>query len=695
MSIYIQSALACSELLLKLAGIELSEDIVWSSDQGIDAGLKEINKAYGVKLKQKKLKYADFSEKNVPIAFLGTDCVYRILAKLDQTHALIQHPFKSHSELWSREQLSNNWSGKVIVLSDVSLQFTWSWFVPEFWRYRRILAEVLYFSFILQLLALVLPLFFQIVIDKVLAYRSYHTLDILIFGLVVTSILELSLKGLREYQYSHTTNRIDILLGIKLVKHLLGLPLLYFKHRPVGSLVARVGQLDSIREFLSGALFTLLVDIGFMSLFLIIMWILSPPLTILVMTSIPFYILTAWLTTKPLQAKLETQFQYSAANTAFLTESIAGIETVKSIAVEPRLTYRWEAQTRDLVGASYRTQLLSSLSNHIVQAIGKLTSVFILWYGAKSVINLEMTTGQLIAFNMLYQNFSRPLTKLVELWGQFIQAEVAVDKLGDILNLPVEQERVGTAQKLHGAITLYQVSFRYQPGGPLALEDISLDIQSGEHIGIVGASGSGKSTLARLLLRLYIPEQGQILFDGISLDAIDLRHLRKQVAVVLQENFLFNRTVRDNIALSAPESSLESVIEASKLAGAHAFILQLSMGYDTVLAEGGSSLSGGQRQRIAIARALLTDPSILIFDEATSALDDESQALIQANMDKITHRRTVITIAHRLSTVQRCNRIIVLEQGKIIEGGSHGMLLNLGGTYARLWQLQQDLQPVK
>lgn len=687
----IHSALACSQLLLQLAGIRVEKVDNSVFNESVGAALRKLNKIYGVKLKQKKLAHNKLTAKHLPLAFLSTDGEYRILAKLNQANSLVQHPFKCGSDLWNKEELYNHWSGVVITLSSLSLKFNITWFIPVFWQHRRMLAEILLFSLVLQLLALILPLFFQIVMDKVLAYKTYSTLDVLIFGLIITGIFETLLRGLREYQYTHTANRIDIILGVKLVQHLLDLPLLYFKTRQVGSLVARVRQLDSIREFLSGSLFTLLVDVSFMSIFLLVMLILSPLLTTIVLISVPFYIIVAWAVTKPLQAKLESQFQYNAINTAFLTESITGAETIKSLAVESRLSQRWEVQTKDLVEANYYTQILSSLSNHIVQTIGKLTSILILWYGAEAVINLKITLGQLIAFNMLSQHFSGPLAKLVELWGQFVQAQVAVDKLGDILNLPIEQETTGIDEPLKGGISLQQVTFRYQPGTPLVLQGISLDIQAGMQIGIVGESGSGKSTLARLLLRLYLAEQGQILFDDIDINTLDINKLRKQVSVVLQENWLFNRTVRDNIALSIPDAPLELVVKAAELAGAHEFILQLPLGYDTILAEGGSSLSGGQKQRIAIARALLPEPKLLIFDEATSNLDSESQSIIQANMTQIATDRTVIIIAHRLSTVQYCDQIIVLQQGKIIEQGTHQTLLELGGKYGHLWQLQQDL----
>ncbi len=528
--------------------------------------------------------------------------------------------------------------------------------------------------------------------DKVLIHQAFSTLDVLIFALIIAAFIEVILKGFREYIYVHTANRIDIRLGLKLIRHLLHLPLSFFKTRQVGAMVNRVRELEKIREFLTGSMFTLMVDVLFLFVFIYVMSILSTTLTLIFLLSIPCYLLLAWRITPKIEKAAETQFMHAAINTSFLTESVAGSETIKSLAVEPRFIRRWDAQTADMVASNFQAQQINSQGSHIVMLIEKLTMAIILWIGAAEVLALNMTIGQLIAFQMMVSHSSQPLGKLVQLWGDYIRTRVAIDKLAQIINLPAEQHSDGLHPQLTGKIQFQNVDFLYQPDLPLIINQYNLSIKAGEMIGIVGASGSGKSTLARLLLRLYTPEKGGILLDDIPLYQINIASLRQQIGIVLQENFLFNQSVFNNIAQSKPDATLDEVITATKLAGAHDFILKMPSGYDSLIAEGGQSLSSGQRQRIAIARTLLSNPRILIFDEAPSALDDQTQAMIQQNMQKIAQGRTVITIAHRLSTVSHHHHIIVMDRGKIIEQGRHTQLLQLKKHYHYLWSLQQSLK---
>lgn len=686
---------------LSLIGIiiKLTKDIdinqfnsVISESENFNFNLKNINHHYHVKCQIKQNTNKDIKKLSAPCIIYDTDGTSWLLANLNNEQVLIQPAGNAPPEIWEMQEFKSRWSGKWLYVKQQQSKFDISWFYPEFVKHKKIIGLILLFSFILQILALISPIVMQVIMDKVMVHNSLTTLDVLIIALVVAAFAEVILKGFREYIYHHTANRIDIILGLKLVSHLLYLPVSFFKSRQIGAIVTRVKELETIREFLTGSLFTLCVDVLFLFVFIYVMNLLSGVLTLVFILSIPAYLLVAWLLTPKIEAAAHQQFMHTAINTSFLTESLNGVETVKSLSIEPHFKRRWEQQTSDMSQSSFVAQQIHSRSEHWVMFIQKIVLAIILWMGASEVLALNMTIGQLIAFQMMANHASQPLVKMVQLWGDYIRTRVAIEKLAQIINLPTEQHQSGLKNPSNGDILFNNLSFRYQPDMPYILQNFNLSIPQGETLGIVGTSGSGKSTLARLLLRLYAPEQGQITIDNQPLSTINMTTLRQQIGIVLQENFLFHQSVFDNIAQSKPNASLDEVINAAKMAGAHDFILKLPLGYDTLISEGGSSLSGGQRQRVAIARTLLSNPKIIIFDEATSALDDESQAIIQANMHQIAQGRTIITIAHRLSTIRNHQRIIVMQHGKIIEQGSHDELLILNKQYKHLWTLQQSLK---
>ncbi len=459
----------------------------------------------------------------------------------------------------------------------------------------------------------------------------------------------------------------------------------------MGTTVARVRELENIRNFITGSGLTLVIDLAFTVIFFAVMFYYAPLLTWIVVGSIPFYVAISIVVTPILRRRIDEKFQRGAENQAFLVESVGGVETLKSLAVEPQMQRRWEKQLAGYVGAAFKVANLSNIGGQSVQLVQKLTLALTLYFGAKMVMEGHITVGQLVAFNMLSNRVSQPILRLAQLWQDFQQARVSIQKLGDILNSKTEltdQSSRTSLQRIAGQVTFENVIFRYNPETQPVLRQVSLNVPAGQVVGIVGPSGSGKSTLTKLIQRMYIPETGRVLIDGVDLGMIDPAWLRRQIGIVLQENYLFNRSVRENIALSNPIMPMERVIAAAKLAGAHEFITELPEGYDTLLGERGSNLSGGQRQRIAIARALITNPRILIFDEATSALDYESETVIQNNMRQICRDRTVFIIAHRLSTVRDCHRIVTVEDGALVEDGTHEQLLKQDGRYASLWRHQ-------
>ncbi|MEW6340290.1 MAG: type I secretion system permease/ATPase [Paraburkholderia sp.] len=680
---------ADAEQLRHAAGIK--------SDAFNDSELALSARSLGLKTRKVRVSTDRLPRTPFPALALDRDGRHFIVAGCNSERALILDSGASGTAASSPDEVIARCDGQMLLFaSRASLagelaRFDFSWFIPAVVKYRRLLLEVLLVSAILQLFGLVSPLMFQVVMDKVLVNRAFNTLNVVCIALFVSSIFEISLTGLRNYVFSHTANRIDVELGARLFRHLLALPLDYFGSRRVGDTVARVRELENIRSFLTGQAVTAVIDLFFSFIFLTVMAVYSVWLTLIVVISLPVYAAISMTLNPVLRRRLNEKFARSADNQSFLVETISGAETVKSMAVEPQFTRRWDNQLAAYVAAGFRVSELGNIGQQLIQLVGKLVTLCTLFFGAKLVIDGKLSVGELIAFNMMSQRVAAPVLRLAQLWQDFQQIGISMGRLGDILNTRTEVPQSRQAlPAVKGDISFQNIRFRYRADGPTILNDVSLDIRAGEVIGIVGRSGSGKSTLTKLLQRLYIPEHGRVRIDGIDLALADPAWLRRQIGVVLQENLLFNRSIRDNIAVTDPGISLEVVMNAARLAGAHDFISEMSEGYDTTVGEHGSNLSGGQRQRIAIARALVTNPRILIFDEATSALDFETERVIQNNMRAMCQGRTVIIIAHRLTSVRHADHIVAMDKGKIVERGGHEQLIELGGYYSHLVSLQNS-----
>ncbi|NGZ98090.1 MAG: type I secretion system permease/ATPase [Nitrospira sp. WS110] len=674
-------------------GSQLQHLFTQSGQALSETDLLRAAKHVGLKAGVVQTKWDKLSGMPLPAMAKLVDGRYLVVAKVQGEKVLVQHGDETRPLVLSRERFEMIWTGDLLLFTKrvnirlQDLKFDFTWFIPAIVKYRKFFGEVLMASLFLQLFALLTPLFTQVVIDKVLVHKGFTTLHVVAIGMILLAVFEAMLGGLRTYLLSHTTNRIDVTLGAQLFRHILTLPLSYFEARRVGDTVARVRELEQIRQFLTSHSVTVLLDVVFTAVFLTVMWFYSSTLTLIVLASLPIYALLSVAITPAIRTRLHDKFNRGAENQAFLVESISGVQTVKALAVEPPLLRKWEEQLAGYVRASFRATSLITVAGHSATCVQKVTTVAVLWVGAYRVIDGDLSIGQLIAFNMLSAQVTGPLLRLVNLWQEFQQVGISVQRLGDVLNTqpePSYNPNRTTLPHVKGQVRFEDVVFRYRPDGPEILRKVSFAVEPGRIVGIVGRSGSGKSTIAKLMQRLYVPERGRIVIDGVDVMQVDPAWLRRQVGVVLQENFLFNASVRNNIALTDPGLAMERVIQSAQLAGAHEFIMDLADGYDTVIGEHGCTLSGGQRQRIAIARALVANPRILIFDEATSALDYESEAVIQQNLVQISQERTVFMIAHRLSTVRQAHRIYVIDKGEILEQGTHDELLRTSGFYARL-----------
>lgn len=633
----------------------------------------------------------------LPAILKLADGQFVIVAKADDKRILVLYAYENAPNVLCTEELSNIWNGEILLFiprafQNRDIKFGIKWFIPSIVKYKKPLIEVLFAAFIMQILAIFSPIITQSVIDKVLVHNSMTTLDVLAMGLVLITLFETILSIVRSYIFTHTTSRIDVILSCRLFDHLFKLPLRYFESRRIGDTIARVKELENIRRFLTGVPMTTLLDSMFLIVYIVIMFFYSSTLTLVTLASIPILALISILITPILKERLDEKFNCGAESQSYLVEAVTGVQTIKSFAVEPSIQKKWEGLLANYTKAGFRISMLTNNTGTVAQFVQKVFDISILYFGAKLVISGDLTVGQMVAFRMLAGRVSQPVLRLVQLWQDFQQTSISIKRLGDIFNTKPEPTMEGTKTRLpaiEGLIRFDKVRFRYRHDGAEVINNMTFMIKPNTVVGIVGRSGSGKSTISKLVQRLYIPEGGKILIDGIDLSLTDPAWLRRQIGVVLQENFLFNASIRDNIALQNSSANIEDVVRVAKIAGAHEFILELSEGYDTMVGEKGTGLSGGQKQRIAIARALLTDPKILIFDEATSALDYESESIIQQNLKAICRNRTVLIIAHRLTTLKDADAIMVVDRGQVVEYGPTQKLIEQKGLYYHLLSQQQ------
>jgi ATP-binding cassette, subfamily B, bacterial HlyB/CyaB len=703
----VKSAMFCMALLSRHLGRRLNVETLrhrfghlhGMGESELVRAFQEVEmKARAVPLTRRKLRSLP-----LPAIAAGCDGEYFILLSVSGNEALIHRYGHAESEKVPLDDLMKQSTGRLILASCENEsatphdeRFGLKWFLRTIFKYRSVMRETLIASFFVQLFALATPLVFMIVIDKVFLHSNLSTLDVLIFALAVIVVFDVVLNGIRTYLLSHTSNRVDVELGTRLFRHLMSLPLSYFESRRTGDTVARIREMETVRNFLTGSTLTLFVDLLFVFIFLGVMYLFSPLLASIVIGALPLFFLVSFLVTPFMRSRLEDKYQKTAESQSFLVETLGGMETVKSGAVEPQQQREWETRLADHARCSFTAATLSNWINQVTGLLSKGLTVVLLYVGANLVLAGSLTVGQLIAFNMLSGRVIAPIQRLAHLWQEFTGMRISVRRLADILDTRPEPLMLGDSTALppvEGAVEFDQVWFRYQDDNPDVLRNVSFTVEPGEVVGIVGSTGSGKTTLVKLLQRLYVPTSGRVSIDGMSLASLDGAWLRRQIGVVAQDFVLFNRSIRDNITLGDPDIDDQRLVQAAVMVGAHEMITRLPGGYDTVLNERGRGLSAGQRQCIALTRALVTDPSILVLDEATSALDYESEHNFQGNFREICSGRTTFVVAHRLSTVRHADRILTLEDGEIVEDASPAELIRGGGRFASLHELHQNTWP--
>ena len=588
------------------------------------------------------------------------------------------------------------WGGEIFLakrafdLPQENQPFGFRWFLPEIMKQRSALRDIALAAIAMHFLALASPMFFQLVIDKVLVHQSISTLWVLGIGIVVALTFESVFGYLRQVLTMSATNKIDMRLTRRTFSHLLSLPIDYFESNTAGMITRHMQQVEKIRGFLTGRIFFTFLDLTSLLIFMPILFAYSVELALVTLV---FTLLIAGIVMAMVPSfnrRLQDLYQAEGERQSMMVETIHGMRTVKALAIEPSQRRLWDQRSARSINMHFRVGNLALTGNAITDFLGKLMPVVIIILGAQAVFDQTLTVGALIGFQMLAGRVSGPLIAMVGLVNEYQETVISIKMMGEMMNHPSEGRATagGLRPTLEGEISFDAVTFRYPGSTNAALDRATFTIPSGKIVGIVGRSGSGKTTLTKLIQGLYPIQEGIVRFDRVDAREIELAHLRRQIGVVLQENFLFRGTVRDNIAAARPEATFEEIVAAADAAGASEFIERMAQGYNTMLEENASNLSGGQKQRLSIARALLTKPRILILDEAASALDPESEAIFINNLSRIAVGRTVVMISHRLSTLVNAHAILVMQQGRLMDSGTHAELLTRCDTYQHLWNQQ-------
>ncbi|MBW0166189.1 MAG: peptidase domain-containing ABC transporter [Vulcanococcus sp.] len=572
-------------------------------------------------------------------------------------------------------------------------RFGLAWFLPALKQHKGVLLQVLVASFFVQLFGLLNPLLIQQIIDAVISQGNVSTLNVLGTLLVAMSLAQAVLSSLRTYLFSDTTNRIDISLGSTIIDHLLRLPLGYFADRPVGEVSSRLNELQKIRRFLTGTALTVILDAVFAVIYIAVMLLYSVQLTFWALAVVPLFVGLTALTAPVIRRQLREQAEANSRVQSHLVETLGGMETIKGQSMEIHSRWRWQQLYGGQIQSGFRNVVTSTAAGSASQFLEQLSGLIVLWIGASLVLKGQLSLGQLIAFRILAGYVTSPLLRMANLWQSFQETSLSLERLADIVDHPQELEITGQQKPpippIVGQVEYSGVSFRFAEQGKLQLKNVSCEIAAGSFVGVVGSSGSGKSTMLKLLTRLYEPEEGLIRIDGNDISKVDLYSLRAQIGVVPQDSLLFDGTILSNIALTRPDASFEDVVLAAQVACAHDFIQSMPSGYSSSVGERGAGLSGGQRQRLAIARMILRRPRLLVLDEATSALDVDTERRLTANLMDLYKGSTVFFITHRLASLKAADHILVMDQGALVEQGTHEELMSLDGRYATLYHQQE------